>query len=99
LKEFWHTLHSCGHAAFWSNINVAADMHLKRPCPWCLKPELPNPSVIRDRSGLEVVTDEGCGAPDEIGTVALFHHRRDRRCCAIQIAATIGANESNELER
>jgi hypothetical protein len=96
VKHFWHTLHSCGHAAFWNNADVAADLHMKHRCPWC-KFKLPD-AIVRDDRGLEARKSEEHGTQDELGTVALYHHRRDERCCIVRIAATIGANESNVPE-
>ena len=100
MKHFWHTLHSCGHAAFWNNHDLAADMHLRQPCPWCVLGDAGNkPSIYRDPSrAVEVIAREDHASPEDVGTVALYHHRKDERCCIIRIAATIGANESNDRE-
>lgn len=98
MKRFFHTLHKCGHAAFWNNPDVAADMHLRELCPWCKG--VPRPSIVRDdRLRLECVANEDDGAEDEVGSTALYIHRADEGCCAVQIAATIGASRDFRNER
>jgi hypothetical protein len=99
MKHFWHTLHSCGHAAFWNNADVAADMHMKQKCPWCCCEIDVGSSIVRDEvRGVEARVFEHQATIDEVGTIALYHHRRDERCCTVRIAATIGANESNVID-
>jgi hypothetical protein len=100
MKDFWHTLHSCGHSVFWTDPNVAADMHLRQPCPWCKTGEKDR-VIFRDpRSRIEARASEYHGTDQEVdaGESGLYHHRKDERCCIIRIAATIGANESNDRE-
>jgi hypothetical protein len=97
MKNFWHTLHSCGHAAFWNNADVAADMHMKQTCPWCSSELEVGASIVRDEVlGIEARAYEHQATVNEIGTIALYHHRRDEQCCTMQIAARIGANGSND---
>ncbi|GAN81869.1 hypothetical protein SAMN02746095_02239 [Acidocella aminolytica 101 = DSM 11237] len=90
--DFWHIRHSCGHAVYWSDIDIAGRVS-KAPCPWCGAEDgnkLPQsvPVLHDPKAGVlafrELLPDGRVPWPSELadsgGRVAL-RHRADNGCC------------------
>lgn len=88
--EFWHTRHSCGHSAYWSD-KVLAFRTGFAPCPWCgaldgkkVPDDMPlvhyNPGdiyVFREKQADGTVPWSGEGPRGEV----ILRHRADNSCC------------------
>ena len=86
---FFHTRHACGHAVYWSDSVLAAQLAVS-PCPWCGGERVPPDVLMMRDSKLNAMAfretkPDGSvpwpdGEPPPDGNVIL-RHRTDGSCC------------------
>lgn len=71
LKTLYHTTHSCGHQAYWSN-EIAAEATTPWPCPWCGGEAMPKQpySIVFFSNIPGIDRDVSCAPSPDVGDKA-----------------------------